>query len=211
MKKTLITDRMVKELARHQKTIQIPKDALITALARDTAKKLGVSFSIIKEGAPPPSQLALPLNNTVAVGCDHGGYALKQHILKTLQSMNYTVMDVGTHSAEAVDYPDFALAVARLVAEGQCFRGIMIDGAGIGSCMVVNKVKGVRGALCYDITSAINSREHNDANVLTLGSKMIGETVAEHIVRVWLKTEFGGGRHQKRIDKIVAIETEHLK
>ena len=212
MRKTLITERSVKDAARHNKIIEIPKDALITALARDAAKKLGLTFKFITdEPGAHVNQITLPLNNAVAIGCDHGGYALKLYIIKVLQSMQYQAVDVGTHSAEAVDYPDFALAVARLVAEGKCFRGIMIDGAGIGSCIVVNKVKGIRGAMCYDITSAINSREHNDANVLTLGSKMIGEIVAEHIVRIWLKTDFAGGRHQKRIDKIINAEKDNLK
>jgi ribose 5-phosphate isomerase B len=132
---------------------------------------------------------------------------LKAH----LASQGYNVIDCGTHSTEAVDYPDLAYAVARLVSEGQAWRGIVVDGAGIGSCMAANKVPGIRAALCYDYSSAVNSREHNDANVLTLGAGLIGPALAKQIAEVWLKTEFGGGRHAKRVDKIIEIEKRFLK
>jgi len=117
----------------------------------------------------------------------------------------YRVVDCGTHSSDAVDYPDFAYAVARLVADGRAWRGIVIDGAGIGSCMAANKVPGVRAAMCYDQATAVNSREHNDANVLTLGAGLIGPSLARQIVDTWLTTEFGGGRHARRVDKIDQI------
>jgi ribose 5-phosphate isomerase B len=132
-------------------------------------------------------------------------------MLKGELQAKYTVIDCGTNSTESVDYPDFALAVAEQVASGRAWRGIMIDGAGIGSCMVANKVPGVRAALCYDYASAVNSREHNDANVLTLGAGLIGNALAKQIAETWLKTPFGGGRHGKRIDKIVAIEHKYGK
>jgi ribose 5-phosphate isomerase B len=105
-----------------------------------------------------------------------------------------------------VDYPDFAFAVATLVSQGTAWRGIILDGAGIGSCMVANKVPGVRAALCYDTSTAVNSREHNDANVLTLGAGLIGPELARQIVAVWLDTAFAGGRHARRVDKIMEIE-----
>ena len=117
----------------------------------------------------------------------------------------YTVIDCGTHSADSVDYPDFAYAVAQLVANGRAWRGIMIDGAGIGSCMAANKVPGVRAAMCYDQATAVNSREHNNANVLTLGAGLIGPSLARQIVTTWLNSEFGGGRHGRRVDMIDAI------
>ncbi len=149
--------------------------------------------------------------SVVALGADHGGYPLKE-ILKThLASLNYNVIDCGTNSTEAVDYPDFAYAVARLVSEGKAWRGIVIDGAGIGSAMVANKVPRVRAALCYDHATAMNSREHNDANVLTLGAGLIGANLAKQIVEIWLKTEFGGGRHAKRVEKIIEVEKRFLK
>ena len=133
--------------------------------------------------------------------------ALKPH----LQSLGYEVVDCGTNSTEAVDYPDTAYAVARLVADGSCANGIIIDGAGIGSCMVANKVPGVRAALCYDHASATNSREHNHANVLTLGAGLIGTNLAKLIVQAWLATPYGGGRHAKRVEKITAIEKRFTK
>jgi len=148
---------------------------------------------------------------TIAIGADHGGFVLKSILKDDLVSAGYVVTDVGTHSPEAVDYPDFAHAVAKLVSSGQALRGIVIDGAGIGSCMVANKVPGVRATLAYDLSSANNSREHNDANVLTLGAGLIGTNLAKQIVQTWLTTEFGGGRHVRRVDKITAIDQEHRK
>jgi ribose 5-phosphate isomerase B len=147
----------------------------------------------------------------VAIGSDHGGFALKETLKPYLTELGYSFTDCGTKSKEAVDYPDFALAVAQMVSTGQAWRGIIIDGAGIGSCMVANKVPGVRAALAYDLSSANNSREHNDANVLTLGAGLIGESLAKQIVKTWLATEFGGGRHQPRVNKIMSIEKQYMK
>jgi ribose 5-phosphate isomerase B len=147
----------------------------------------------------------------VALGADHGGFALKEDLKAFITGLNYRVIDCGTHSTDAVDYPDLAYAVARLVSAGEAWRGIVIDGAGIGSAMAANKVPGVRAALCYDHATAVNSREHNDANVLTLGAGLVGPALAKQIVETWLKTNFGGGRHQRRVDKIVEIEKRFLK
>jgi ribose 5-phosphate isomerase B len=148
---------------------------------------------------------------TVAIGADHGGYELKETLKTDLSTLGFEVMDVGTVSKEAVDYPDFAHAVAQSVGTGKAWRGIMIDGAGIGSCIVANKVPGVRACMAYDISSAINSREHNDTNVLTLGAGLIGVNLAKQIVKTWLTSEFGGDRHAKRVDKIKAVERQYLK
>jgi ribose 5-phosphate isomerase B len=123
-----------------------------------------------------------------------------------LQQQGYQVDDCGTYSTDSVDYPDFAYAVAKKVSAGAAWRGILIDGAGIGSCMAANKVPGVLAAMCYDHDTAVNSREHNGANVLTLGAGMIDEALARQIVMTWLNTVFGGGRHARRVDKILAIE-----
>jgi len=125
--------------------------------------------------------------------------------------LGYEVNDSGTHTTDPVDYPDIAFAVASLVAEGKAWRGVIIDGAGIGSCMAANKVPGVRAALCYDYATAVNSREHNDANVLTLGAGLIGNNLAKQILTTWLATEFGGGRHAGRVNKIIALEKRFLK
>lgn len=147
----------------------------------------------------------------IALGADHGGYNLKGKLASHLSEAGYQVIDCGTNSAESVDYPDFAFAVAEKVSLGYAWRGIIIDGAGIGSCITANKLPGVRAAMCYDHATAVNSREHNDANVLTLGAGLIGENLARQIVDTWLSTEFGGGRHAKRVDKIIAIEKKYLR
>lgn len=147
----------------------------------------------------------------VAIGTDHGGVDLKGILKADLFEQGYEVIDCGTNTKDAVDYPDIALSVASLVAEGKAWRGVIIDGAGIGSCMSANKVPGVRAAMCYDYATAVNSREHNDANVLTLGAGLIGVNLAKQILKTWLSTEFGGGRHAKRVDKIIAIEKMYMK
>lgn len=138
----------------------------------------------------------------IALGSDHGGFDLKTRLKDYLEGQGYQVADLGTNSKEACDYPDFARAVGQSVASGDCAAGIMIDGAGIGSSMVCNKVRGVRAALCYDLKTILNSRQHNDANVLTLGAGANPPEMVEEMVRTWLETPFEGGRHQRRVDKI---------
>jgi ribose 5-phosphate isomerase B len=146
----------------------------------------------------------------VAVCADHGGYRLKERLVADLRERGFDVLDCGTDSTEAVDYPEFAHRVARLVADGGCRFGIVVDGAGIGSCMVANKVPGVRAATCWDVSSARNSREHNHANVLALGAGLIGESLALEIVRIWLSTPWGGDRHARRVGMIDEIERRYL-
>ena len=138
----------------------------------------------------------------IAIGCDHGGFALKSSIVSLLQELGHDVEDLGTDSADSVDYPDYAKAVCGKVRDGVCDRGILICGTGIGMSMVANKQKGIRAALCHEIFTARMSREHNDANVLCLGERVIGPGLALEVVRTWVNTEFGGGRHQRRIDKM---------
>jgi ribose 5-phosphate isomerase B len=183
--------------------LALPPNALVTPLARAAALERRVTLAA---AAPAPR----PDRPTVALGADHGGYTLKE-ALKVMLQADYVVLDCGTNGPESVDYPDYALAVAEHVASGRAWRGIMIDGAGIGSCMVANKVPGVRAALCYDHATAVNSREHNDANLLTLGAGLIGVGLARQIVETWLKTDFGGGRHQKRVDKISGVEKKYTR
>jgi ribose 5-phosphate isomerase B len=149
------------------------------------------------------------LSGAIAIGADHGGFPLKERIAFKLKEAGWEVADCGTDSHQAVDYPDYAHAVARKVADGDCRWGIIIDGAGIGSSMVANKVPGIRAALCYDLSSARNSREHNHANVLTLGAGLIGEGLAWQIVDEWLSTGWAGGRHARRVAKIDAIERQY--
>lgn len=169
--------------------------------------------------APPPaaSTVSSPAHaeasgrRVVAIGADHGGFELKEALKNELKTLGFDINDVGTNSKDAVDYPDFAHAVAQAVGTGRAWRGIMIDGAGIGSCIVANKVPGVRAGMAYDYSSAVNSREHNDTNVLTLGAGLIGVNLARQIVKTWLSTDFAGGRHSPRVDKIKAVEKRYLK
>lgn len=145
----------------------------------------------------------------VAIAGDHGGWRMKDAIGAWLTENGYAVRDCGTNNDDAVDYPDLALAVAKLVADGSCRWGIVVDGAGIGSAMAANKVPGVRAANCHDISSARNSREHNYANVLTLGSGFLGTALALQVVGTWLDTDWGAARHGARVDKITAIERSY--
>ena len=160
---------------------------------------------------PSPVRTETSNRKVVVIGADHGGFELKEALKSELNTLGFDVNDVGTNSKDAVDYPDFAHAVAQLVGSGKAWRGIMIDGAGIGSCIVANKVPGVRAGMAYDYSSAVNSREHNDTNVLTLGAGLIGLNLAKQIVKTWLTTEFAGGRHTPRIDKIKSVEKKYLK
>jgi deoxyribose-phosphate aldolase len=146
----------------------------------------------------------------IALGSDHAGFELKTQLAEHLNSLGHEMIDVGTSSREAVDYPRFAYSVARLVAEGRCERGIIVDGAGIGSAIAANKVPGIRAAAVYDLSSARNSREHNDANVLTLGAGLIGPTLARQIVDLWLSTDCQEERHLRRVDLITDIEQGRL-
>jgi ribose 5-phosphate isomerase B len=143
---------------------------------------------------------------SVAIGCDHGAYKEKEALKLYLGTVGYRVVDVGCGATEKVDYPDIAIAVCRKVVSGDCERGIILDGAGIGSCIAANKVKGIRAAMCYDIRTVINSREHNNANVLTLGGPLHDAGQLAEMARTWLQTRFGGGRHLVRINKITAME-----
>lgn len=148
---------------------------------------------------------------SVAIGADHGGFALKQQLVQILAREGYRVLDCGTFSPDPVDYPDIAYAVAKLVSDGVVARGILLDGAGIGSAMTANKVPGVRAALCYDEQTARNAREHNDANVLTLGARMISPEQAQTIMRIFLTSECTEPRHKKRVAKIMEVERRYLR
>lgn len=142
----------------------------------------------------------------IAIGSDHGGFKLKQEIVKILQQDNVLHEDLGTYSTESVDYPDIAWKIANAVAAGGFDRGIIICGTGIGVAIAANKVKGIRAALCNDVYSAAMSRAHNDANILTLGERVTGIGLAGMIVKTWLSTDFEGGRHSGRIEKISRLE-----
>ncbi len=200
--------------------VSVTAETLITPLAREMAEQRGITFRMA--GAQPGGASAAPgaasvpaaaesSGRIVAIGADHGGFELKEQLKGYLRDWGYQFLDLGTSSAEAVDYPDFAEAVGNAVARGDAWLGVALDSAGIGSSIAANKVPGVRAALCYDRATARNSREHNDANVLTLGAKLISQEAAREILAVWLATPFAGGRHQRRVDKIAGIEARHTK
>lgn len=142
----------------------------------------------------------------IAIGCDHGGFALKQEVMRHLDELGLAYKDFGTYSEESCDYPVYGEAVARAVAGGECERGILICGTGIGISISANKVKGIRAALCGDCYSAEMTRRHNDANMMAIGAGFTGKNLAERMVEVFLSTEFEGGRHARRVDKLNAIQ-----
>jgi ribose 5-phosphate isomerase B len=185
--------------------LRVASGAIITPSARDLAKDRGVK--IVEVPADQINTTAAP-EKTVALGSDHGGFALKETLKRVFEELGLHITDIGVHEEKPADYPDIARQVAELVARGAAARGVIIDGAGIGSCIVANKFPGIRAALCYDRASARNSREHNDSNILTLGGRLLTATQAEDVLRVWLSTSFGGGRHAGRIQKISEIEKE---
>ncbi len=187
---------------------RIPLGSIVTPSARETAAARGVRIVEI----PADQIVAVPApERTVAIGADHGGFRLKQTLKPLLESLGLEIRDVGVHDEKPADYPDIAAAVGELVVSGGAARGVIIDGAGIGSSIAANKIPGIRAALCYDKASARNSREHNDSNVLTLGAKLLTETQAEDVLRTWIATPFAGGRHQARVQKIIDLERRYLK
>ncbi|MCX7921035.1 MAG: ribose 5-phosphate isomerase B [Clostridia bacterium] len=147
----------------------------------------------------------------IAIGNDHAGYSLKAEVVKFLNEKGYEVKDLGVCDCSSVDYPDYGLAVAEAVKSGECDKGIIICGTGIGISISANKVPGIRAALCTSSYEAKMSREHNDANILALGERVVGVGLALDIIDIWLKTEFAGGRHKARVDKISEIEKKYFK
>lgn len=183
---------------------------VVQATLGDRQPQQQAALPVIKEKLGDSGNIK-PKEKLVAIGADHGGFDLKEALKTFLSDEGYEVIDCGTTDKRSVDYPDFTLKVAQMVSEGKAWRGIMVDGAGIGSSMAANKVRGVRAALCYDYATAVNSREHNDANMLTLGGGLVGVNLAKQIVSTWLSTPFGGGRHAQRVDKIMDIEKKYFK
>ena len=224
----LVSERTVLDaLDAGRRELAVPDGALVTALARDTARDHGLTLvaggatssggaggpSPItggSGGATPPRPASGAPAKTLAVGCDHAGFEIKGALAEHARSLGWTVTDLGTDSAESVDYPDFAYAVGRAVHLGKTQRGLMIDGVGVGSAIVANKLPGVRAALCPDVFSAFNARAHNDANVLTLGSRTMGGETCKRVLAEFLGTAFEGGRHARRVSKIADVEARFL-
>ena len=188
--------------------LRVPIGTLVTPSAREVAAERGVRIREVPEDQLPSHA---PPEKSIALGADHGGFRMKESLKPVLEELGLEIRDVGVYEEKPADYPDIALAVAELVVSGTVARGVVIDGAGIGSAIAANKVPGIRAALCYDKASARNSREHNDSNVLTLGGRLLTETQAEEVLRTWGATPFAGGRHQARVQKILDIEQRFLK
>jgi ribose 5-phosphate isomerase B len=200
--KMVITEDDVRGLEEGAR-LRIAEGARLTPLAADIVRERGIE--LVRRAQRRGSRAS----KSVAVGADHGGYAMKEALKTFLVELGHRVRDYGTDSEDAVDYPDFAHAVARAVADTQADLGIIIDGAGVGSAITANKVPGVRAAACYTVALARNSREHNDANVLTLGSKTVTVAEMREIVSAWISTEMSEDRHRKRVAKIKAIERQY--
>ncbi len=192
---------------------RVPDEQLVRGLVERAlaAAETGAAAGPADAANPIPVPSAPGAATSVAIGADHGGVGLKGVLAKHLADKGFGVTDCGTTGTDAVDYPDFAHVVARLVASGACGTGIVIDGAGIGSAMAANKVPGVRAANAHDVSMARNAREHNYANVLTLGARMIGEGLALEIVDTFLTTSWGAERHGRRVAKITEIEDRYMK
>lgn len=202
--KTLITEDDLRGLDFGAK-LRIAENAKFTPLANDIIREKQIEL-IKKSERKSPSKV-----RTIAIGCDHGGFNYKEELKKFLGGLGFNVHDFGTNSTDAVDYPDFAHAVAMAVGNRNADVGIIIDGAGIGSAMTANKVPNVRAAACYSVALAKNSREHNGANVLTLGSGQNKLDEIKEIVTAWLGTELTEDRHKKRVGKIDNIEKQYKK
>jgi ribose 5-phosphate isomerase B len=186
--------------------LDLPKDAVLTDIAREwIAKKR------IRVVTPGSSVSSSPERARVALGSDHAGFNMKEELKAFLTQENVSFIDFGTYSTEAVDYPDFAHAVALAVAVGRTELGILVDGAGIGSAIAANKVPGVRAAACHDEASARNSREHNDANVLTLGARAISKEAVTGVVRAFLNSQITEERHRRRVRKVTRIERKYYR
>jgi ribose 5-phosphate isomerase B len=202
--KNLLTEDDLRGLDEGAK-LRISESAKFTPLAEDLVKEKGII--LVKKS----SRRAVTKVRSIAVGCDHGGFEFKEKLKVFLSELGLNVRDFGTNSKDTVDYPDFAHAVAVAVSNKNCDVGIIIDGAGIGSAMTANKVPNVRAAACYSVALAKNSREHNGANVLTLGSGQNNFNEIKEIVEAWLTTDLTEERHKKRVGKIENIEKQYKK
>lgn len=208
MDRQTVREMVAQELQAAQPTLPaVPKPKPARTAATWTLAPFFVSDrSPSAADAPTQARRGASSTRCVAIGSDHGGFDLKRRLLELLQELGFQAFDCGTHSAASCDYPDFAVAVGRAIQSGRCGLGIMIDGAGIGSAMALNKLPGIRAATVHNETTAVNSREHNDANVLVLGSLQMNPGHARRIVKIWLATPHAGGRHALRVDKINALD-----
>jgi ribose 5-phosphate isomerase B len=205
MGRRIVTEEDVRSLPEGS-ILDLPPDAILTDIAREWVQKKHLK---LVRGKTNPANSTQKVR--VALGSDHAGFDLKEAVKELLSNLGASFVDYGTHSTQSVDYPDFAHDVARAVALGQAELGIIVDGAGIGSAIVANKVPGVRAAPCLDEATARNSREHNDANVLTLGARLMSKETMVKTVRTFLTAGITEDRHRRRVGKIVNIERKYFR
>jgi len=215
MKKIITEAEVVLSFKSGGKILSIGEKDIITPLAKDKIKELGIT--IIKkvisdsiEVLPRQTLSSTQFKNTVVLGSDHTGFLVKSVLAKILTEKGFTIQDVGTFDEASCDYPDYAFAAAKKVKSGEADFGILVDATGIPSAITANKIKGIRAATCYNEFTAKSAREHNNANILVLGAKALGEETIKSILEIWLVTKFGGARHQRRLDKITEIEKLNL-
>lgn len=215
MKKLILESDIIKLSRQGLKVLPVAPNDIITPLAMDKIKSLGITVVRREETeeieADPKGTDAQVKLKKAAIGSDHTGFLVKGMLSRVLTEKSYGVIDVGTYDEASCDYPDFALAVAMKVLERKVDFGIIIDATGIPSAITANKVRGIRAATCYNEFSARSAREHNNANVLVLGAKALGEETIKSILDVFMSTPFAAGRHQKRLDKISAVEEKFMK
>ncbi|MCB9207548.1 MAG: ribose 5-phosphate isomerase B [Ignavibacteriales bacterium] len=214
--KKLITEKEIQGLIlKGIRRLEISGNEIFTPAAKDKINEAKIKLDKVLPISQNFSQLNLstPTFNSkkLAIGCDHTGFALKNLLIPILNKEGYEIIDIGINDESSCDYPDFALKVAEEVSQGKVSFGILIDATGIPSSITANKIPGIRAATCYNEFSARSSREHNNANILVLGAKAIGEETAKSILQVWLNSSFLGERHQKRLDKITEIEKKYSK
>lgn len=215
MKKLLTEQEVIRLFKEGAKSISLGKGDIITPLAADRIKSLGISIVEKIEGEEIDSEEINPekqkRTNKIVIASDHTGYKMKSLLINYLSGKKYEIIDAGTDSEESCDYPDIALTAAKMVALKNVDFGIVLDATGIPSAITANKIPGIRAATCYNEFSAKSAREHNNANVLVMGAKTLGEETIKSILDVWMETDFAGGRHQRRLDKIAAVEEMFLK
>lgn len=210
MKKLITEADVIKLIRQGSKQIFVDENTILTPSAKDliTREKIEIINSIFIKSELNPSASINPVK-TIAIGSDHTGYKVKSELIKFLSSQGYQIIDVGTNSEQSCDYPDFAYAVAYAVKNNQAERGIVIDATGIPSAIVANKIKGIRAAVGYNEYVIKSSREHNNSNILSLGARVFDVEILKSFISLWLQTNFEGGRHQKRLDKITDIENRN--
>lgn len=206
MKKVITEGDVLAAYTKGSKFLTVDKNVLITPLAKDKIKELNI---ILQKELPIVKEYKTK-QNIIVVGCDHTGLQLKEVLKSILIEKSYGIIDVGTNDEKSCDYPDFAIAVAQKVIADEADFGIIVDATGIPSAITANKIPGIRAATCYNEFTAWSARNHNDANIMVLGAKAIGDETAKSILKKWLESEFEGGRHQKRLDKISALERKLL-